>query len=83
MDLKLSLKVCFLVAIEAIFCFTPLGSIPIGPIVATLAMIPVIIASLTFGKNIGMLLGFVIHFQSLLDIKVIFLVSLFVLYLEF
>ena len=64
MDLKLSLKVCFLVAIEAIFCFTPLGSIPIGPIVATLAMIPVIIASLTFGKNIGMLLGFVMAIFS-------------------
>ena len=59
MDLKLSLKVCFLVVIEALFCFTPLGSIPIGPIVATLAMIPVIIASLTFGKKIGMLMGFI------------------------
>ena len=59
MELKLSLKVCFLVAIEILFCFTPLGSIPIGPIVATLAMIPVIIASLTFGKKIGMFMGFV------------------------
>lgn len=64
MDLKLTLKVCFLVAIEAIFCFTPLGSIPIGPIVATLAMIPVIIASLTFGKKIGMLMGFIMAIFS-------------------
>lgn len=64
MNLKLSLKVCFLVAIEAIFCFTPLGSIPIGPIVATLAMIPVIIASLTFGERIGMLLGFIMAIFS-------------------
>ena len=63
-NLKLTLKVCFLVAIEAIFCFTPLGSIPIGPIVATLAMIPVIIASLTFGKKIGMLMGFIMAIFS-------------------
>lgn len=63
-NLKLTLKVCFLVVIEAIFCFTPLGSIPIGPIVATLAMIPVIIASLTFGKKIGMLMGFIMAIFS-------------------
>ena len=31
-----------LLAIEAIVCFTPLGSLPaIGPIVATLGMVPV------------------------------------------
>ena len=63
-NLKLTLKVCFLVVIEVIFCFTPLGSIPIGPIVATLAMIPVIIASLTFGKKIGMLMGFIMAIFS-------------------
>lgn len=63
-NLKLTLKVCFLVVIEALFCFTPLGSIPIGPIVATLAMIPVIIASLTFGKKIGMLMGFIMAIFS-------------------
>ncbi|MBO6119867.1 MAG: ECF transporter S component [Lachnospiraceae bacterium] len=57
MDLKTTLKVCFIVAIETIFCFTPLGTIPIGPIAATLSMVPVVIASLTFGKGIGMLLG--------------------------
>ena len=48
---------CFIVAIELIFCFTPLGTIPIGPIAATLSMVPVIIASLTFGKKVGMLMG--------------------------
>ena len=57
MDLKTTLKVCFIVVIETIFCFTPLGTIPIGPIAATLSMIPVIIASLTFGKKVGMLVG--------------------------
>ena len=47
-----------LVAIEAIFCFTPLGSLPaIGPIVATLAMIPVIITTLLLGTKAGMAMG--------------------------
>ncbi len=58
MKLNITLKVCLMIAILAIFCFTPLGSIPIGPIVATTAMIPVIVASLTFGERVGMIVGF-------------------------
>lgn len=47
-----------LLAIEAIFCFTPLGSLPaIGPIVATLAMIPVILTALLLGVKAGALMG--------------------------
>ncbi len=47
-----------LVAIEAIFCFTPLGSLPaIGPIVATLAMIPVILTALLLGTKAGTIMG--------------------------
>jgi len=47
-----------LLAIEAIFCFTPLGSLPaIGPIVATLAMVPVIITSLLLGTKAGSIMG--------------------------
>lgn len=57
MNLKTTLKVCFIVAIELIFCFTPLGTIPIGPIAATLSMVPVVISSLTFGKKVGMFMG--------------------------
>ena len=57
MNLKTTLNVCLIVAIELIFCFTPLGTIPIGPIAATLSMVPVIISSLTFGKKIGMFMG--------------------------
>lgn len=57
MKLNVTLKVCLMIAILAIFCFTPLGSIPVGPIVATTAMIPVIISSLTFGEKIGMIVG--------------------------
>lgn len=47
-----------LLAILAIFCFTPLGSIPIGPIVATLGMIPVVITGMALGVKSGALMGF-------------------------
>ena len=48
-----------LVAIEAIVCFTPLGSLPaIGPIVATLSHIPVIITAVLLGTRAGSLMGF-------------------------
>lgn len=48
-----------LLAIEAIVCFTPLGSLPaFGPIVATLGMIPVIITAQTMGVAAGSLMGF-------------------------
>lgn len=47
-----------LLAIEMIFCFTPLGSIPLGPgIVATLAMIPVILTAILLGTGAGTLMG--------------------------
>ena len=47
-----------LLAIEAIVCFTPLGSIPIGPLVATLSHVPVIITAITLGTGAGALMGF-------------------------
>ena len=46
-------------AVEAIFCFTPLGSIPIGPLVATLAMIPVCITGVLMGVGAGTAMGFI------------------------
>lgn len=47
-----------LLAIEAIFCFTPLGSLPtIGTIVMTLGMIPVVITSLILGVGYGTAMG--------------------------
>ncbi|MDR1640974.1 MAG: ECF transporter S component [Clostridiales bacterium] len=46
-----------LAAIEAIFCFTPLGSLPIGPIVATLAGVPVIVTAIILGVRAGTLMG--------------------------
>lgn len=47
-----------LLAIEAIVCFTPLGSLPIGPIVATLSHIPVVITAIALGTGAGTLMGF-------------------------
>lgn len=48
-----------LLAIEAVVCLTPLGSLPaIGPIVATLAAIPVIITAIILGTGWGALMGF-------------------------
>ncbi len=47
-----------LLAILAIICFTPLGSIPIGPLVATIAHIPVIITAINLGVGAGSLMGF-------------------------
>lgn len=48
-----------LLAIEAIVSFTPLGSLPaIGPVVATLSHIPVIITAILLGTGAGTAMGF-------------------------
>ena len=47
-----------LLGITAIVCFTPLGSIPIGPVVATIAMVPVVITAILMGTLAGTLMGF-------------------------
>ena len=47
-----------LLAVEAIVCFTPLGSLPaIGPIVATLMMVPVMITGCLLGVGAGTAMG--------------------------
>src|SRR5450756_1744768 len=47
-----------LLAIEAVVCFTPLGSLPaVGPIVATLGMVPVIITAILLGTGAGACMG--------------------------
>lgn len=51
-------QLSLLLAIEIIIGVTPLGSIPIGPIVATIAHIPVIIAAVILGVNGGLFMGF-------------------------
>ncbi len=55
------------IAIEAIFAFTALGSIPMGPgIVATLAHIPPLIAALVLGYKKGLFMGGVMGVFSLI-----------------
>lgn len=56
-----------LLALEALFCFTPLGSLPaLGPIVATLAMIPVVITAILLGPKAGTAMGFFTGLFSLI-----------------
>ena len=47
-----------LLALEAIVCFTPLGSLPIGPLVATLSHLPVIVTAVLLGAGAGAFMGF-------------------------
>lgn len=57
--LKLT-QLSVLIAIEAVLAFVPiLGSIPLGPMVATTAHLPVIIAGILMGPASGALMGFV------------------------
>ena len=66
-NIKNLVILALLTAIEVIFAFTVLGSIPIGPgIVATLAHIPPIIAATLLGKKEGLYMGFVFGVLSLI-----------------
>lgn len=47
-----------LLAIEIIVCFTPLGTIPLGTLSATLSHVPVIITALILGTSMGSGMGF-------------------------
>ena len=52
-------ELSMLIAIEAIVCFTPLGSIiAFGPIVATLSAVPVVITAILLGPKAGAFMGF-------------------------
>ncbi len=60
-------KLAILIAIEIIIAVTPLGSLPaIGPIVMTLAHIPVIIGAIVLGIKGGLIMGFVYGLLSFL-----------------
>ncbi|MEA4824039.1 MAG: ECF transporter S component [Clostridiaceae bacterium] len=54
---RILVQLALLTAIEIIFAFTILGSVPIGPIVATLAHIPVLIAAICLGWGPGIYMG--------------------------
>lgn len=47
----------FLAALVMVFSFTPIGSIPIGPLVITLNIIPIALAAITVGPVGGAIIG--------------------------
>lgn len=54
----LLVQLALFTAIEVVFCFTPLGSLPITPaIVATLAHIPALVAAFALGKWAALYMG--------------------------
>lgn len=55
--LRTMVKLAMLVALLAIFCFTPLGFLKIGIVEITFNMIPVIIGAITVGPAAGAFLG--------------------------
>lgn len=60
-------QVSIFTAVELIFCFTPLGSLPVTPgIVATLAHLPAIVAALALGYSAAAILGGVMGFSALI-----------------
>lgn len=63
---RLLAQLGILIAIEIVFALTPLGSLPIGPLVATLAHIPVIVAAIVLGTGAGTFMGFVFGLLSFL-----------------
>ena len=56
-----------LTAIIAVFSFTPIGSIPVGPLVITLNIIPIAIAAITMGPIGGAIIGGVFGIFSFLQ----------------
>ena len=56
-----------LTAIVMVFSFTPIGSIPIGPLVITLNVIPIAIAAVALGPIGGLIMGSVFGIFSFLQ----------------
>ena len=56
-----------LIALVLIMSMTPLGSLPVGPLVITLNMIPVAIAAIAVGPEGGLIVGGVFGFYSFLQ----------------
>lgn len=56
-----------LVALLIVFSFTPIGSIPIGPLVITLNIIPVAIAAVALGPKGGLAVGTMFGLLSFLQ----------------
>lgn len=66
-DAKSMVLLGLLTAIVALFSFTPIGSIPIGPLVITLNIIPIAIAAISLGPVGGAIIGGVFGIFSFLQ----------------
>lgn len=66
-DTKTMVLLGLLTAVVAVFSFTPIGSIPVGPLVITLNIIPIAIAAVALGPIGGMIIGAVFGIFSFLQ----------------
>lgn len=66
-DTKRIVLLGLLTAIIVVFSFTPIGSIPVGPLVITLNIIPIAIAAITIGPIGGAIIGGVFGIFSFLQ----------------
>ena len=67
LDTKSMVLLGLLTAVVAVFSLTPIGSIPIGPLVITLNVIPIAIAAVTLGPIGGLIIGSVFGIFSFLQ----------------
>ena len=67
MDVRALAILGLMTALVIVFSFTPIGSIPIGPLVITLNTIPVAIAAIALGPKGGLAMGGVFGLMSFLQ----------------
>jgi len=67
LDVRALAILSLMTALVIIFSFTPIGSIPVGPLVITLNIIPVAIAAVALGPKGGLIMGCVFGMLSFLQ----------------
>ncbi len=67
MDVRALTILALMTALLIVFSFTPIGSIPVGPLVITLNIIPVAIAAVALGPKGGLAMGCVFGLLSFLQ----------------
>ena len=67
MDVRALAILGLMTALVIVFSFTPIGSIPVGPLVITLNTIPVAIAAIALGPKGGLAMGAVFGLMSFLQ----------------
>lgn len=67
MDVRALTILALMTALLIVFSFTPIGSIPVGPLVITLNIIPVAVAAVALGPKGGLAMGCVFGLLSFLQ----------------